>query len=41
MMWMAAGELLPDALAHTRRRTVALGTGIAFATMLGLQLWLL
>ena len=41
MIWMAAAELLPDALAHTRRRTVALDAGLAFATMLGLQLWLI
>ena len=41
MIWMAAAELLPDALAHSTRRTVALDTGLAFAAMLGLQLWLI
>ena len=40
MVWMASADLLPDALHETSRRSVALGTGAAFAVMLGLQLWL-
>ena len=40
MVWMAAADLLPDALHETSRRSVALSTGAAFAGMLCLQLWL-
>jgi zinc transporter ZupT len=40
MAWMAAAELLPDALEHASRRAVALAAAGAFAAMLGLQLWL-
>jgi ZIP family zinc transporter len=41
MIWMAAAELLPDALQTASRRSVALGAALAFAAMLGLQLWLI
>lgn len=40
MVWMAAAELLPDALRHTSRLSVVAGVLAAFAAMLGLQLWL-
>ena len=40
MAWMAAAELIPDALRHTSRLSVAVGASAAFAAMLGLQLWL-
>ena len=40
MVWMAAAELLPDALRQTSRLSVAVGAAAAFAAMLGLQLWL-
>ena len=40
MAWMAAAELLPDALQHSSRRSVAAATSVAFGAMLALQLWL-
>jgi zinc transporter ZupT len=40
MVWMAAADLLPDALRHTSRLSVAAGALAAFAAMLALQLWL-
>jgi ZIP family zinc transporter len=41
MIWMVASSLLPDALAHTSRRTVSAATAVSFALMLALQLALL
>jgi zinc transporter ZupT len=40
MLWMAAADLLPDALRETSARAVTLGAAAAFAAMLALQLWL-
>jgi zinc transporter ZupT len=40
MARMAAVELLPDATRHSSPRAVAAATALAFAAMLGLQLWL-
>jgi zinc transporter ZupT len=40
MVWMTAAELLPDAVRHASRRTVAVATTTAFGVMLALQLWL-
>jgi len=40
MAWMAAAELLPDALERSSRTSVARVAFAAFACMLALQLWL-
>ena len=40
MVWIAVRDLVPDALAHAPRRTVALDASAAFAAMLAFQLLL-
>ena len=40
MAWIAVRDLVPDALAHAPRRTVALDATAAFAAMLAFQLLL-
>lgn len=41
MFWMVGRELLPDALARGPRAGVLTDMAVAFALMLGLQLWLI
>jgi zinc transporter ZupT len=41
MVWLVAADLLPEAVANTRVRTVALAVGGASAAMLAFQLLLL
>ena len=38
MIWMVCSELLPEAIHDASRRALALGGGLSFLTMLGLQL---
>jgi zinc transporter ZupT len=40
MLWMAAADLLPDALRETSAGAVTIAAAAAFAAMLALQLWL-
>jgi zinc transporter ZupT len=40
MIWMVCSELLPEAIHDAPRRAIALGGGLSFLSMLGLQLGL-
>jgi zinc transporter, ZIP family len=40
MLWMVWSELLPEAIADTPKRSLALGGGLSFAVMLGAQVLL-